>query len=154
MADMLLLDGAGSFSADEGDQLIRCHDGHALSAVFRKMAHVPGDEGIDPALRRYLEKRPVFRIWQAVGQGAHRDRLGSLTQEPRQYCDVLRIKRKFLATRNLFLLSESPPVRAKCKKSLTHQVEHLRRRAVHVQQGGYKDIGIKYDAHASAGRPS
>jgi hypothetical protein len=37
---------------------------------------------------------------------------------------------------------------------LTHQVEHLRRRVVYVPQGGYKDIGVKYDAHASAGRPS
>ena len=139
MADMSLCDGAGSFPADEGDRPIRCHDGHTRSAVFGKMAHVPGNESIDPTLCRYLKKRLVFRIWQAMGQGARRDQLGRLTQEPHQRRDVLGIERK---------------VRAKHKKSLTHQIEHLRRRAVYVQQGGYKDIGIKYDAHASAGRSS
>jgi len=153
MADMSLCDGAGSFSTDEGDQLIRCHDGHACSAVFGKMAHVPGDEGIDPTLCRYLEKRLVVRIWQAMGQRARRGQLGRLAQEPHQHRDVLGIERIVRETQHLFILSFNPSDIAKCKKSLAHKVEHLRRRAVYVQQGGYKDFGIKYDAHASAVRP-
>jgi hypothetical protein len=68
-----LVECAGSFSADEGDHLFRCHDGYACSAVYGEMAHVPGHQDINSTLSRHLKERLVIRIWQAMGQGTRRD---------------------------------------------------------------------------------